>query len=322
MKKNRKEMFYQTANVLHIIAIVTLLSGCYTIGSGPMVAPIQHQYELTVINMDNEPIDGATIDYTIKEDGQSYYEEREPNVKSNTFITKSDGILRDSLLVIGWGWNNANKESMFNCVVTKTGYYAQSQNMDSDYGCVGTGFDNIQVVQDSVILVRPIDYFNKDFILTLSENAVKDEILSFIDLILLEGLIANTSLDLHSIDFANFKNEKYLQFKFSNNNIYNSLQLNKYDIGKILFDEVIRKILNPLNDYISESDSFFGYDLTVVGRTKSFAQTYGGMENVDFRFLIPKIAVNEYKDKDISGQQLLDKSVILMDDERVELKLQ
>jgi len=38
--------------------------------------------------------------------------------------------------------------------------------------------------------------------------------------------------------------------------------------------------------------------------------------------MIPEKIVRQYKNKDISGQQVLDASVILMDGERIELKLQ
>ncbi|MDP1816779.1 MAG: hypothetical protein Q8K92_20160, partial [Leadbetterella sp.] len=117
-------------------------------------------------------------------------------------------------------------------------------------------------------------------------------------------------------------NNNYLQFKFANINVYNSLKLNKYDIGKTLFDDVIRKILSPFNEYIGNSNLFYGYDITVVGHTKSFAEEYATSKAVEYRFLMPEGVVRKYKNKDISGQQVLDQSVILMDDERIELKLQ
>jgi len=109
---------------------------------------------------------------------------------------------------------------------------------------------------------------------------------------------------------------------FTNINVYNSLKLDKYDIGNRLFDEVVRRVLSPLNEYIADSDLFYGYDLTVIGHTKSFADEYVAAEPVEYRFIIPESIVRQYKNKDITGQQVLDASVILMDDERIELKLQ
>jgi hypothetical protein len=119
-----------------------------------------------------------------------------------------------------------------------------------------------------------------------------------------------------------FKSKKYFQMKINTTNTFNTLKLDKYAVAKRLFDDSIRKILNPLNENISNSKTFFGYDLIVFGHMKSFAEKDAISEKVEYRFLIPQEIVRRYKDKDISGQQLLDASVILMNDERIELKLQ
>ena len=105
-------------------------------------------------------------------------------------------------------------------------------------------------------------------------------------------------------------------------NVFNSLKLDKYDIGKEVFDEVIRKILSPLNDYIGDSELFYGYDFAVTGYTKSFAEKFAVAEDIERRFMVPESIVSKYKDKDISGQQVLDSSILLMDDERGEFRLQ
>ena len=69
-------------------------------------------------------------------------------------------------------------------------------------------------------------------------------------------------------------------------------------------------------------DELYGYDLIVNGYTKSFADENASNTEIEYRFYIPKDVVAKYKNKDISGQQLLDSSIILMDDERVDFKLQ
>ncbi|MFW5872173.1 MAG: hypothetical protein ACOCUT_03615 [bacterium] len=78
-------------------------------------------------------------------------------------------------------------------------------------------------------------------------------------------------MQTYSVNLIPFKGNSYLQFKFINANVYNSLQLDKYDIGKRIFDEVVRKVLTPLNEHVSDSSLFYGYDLTVVAHTKSFS---------------------------------------------------
>src|SRR5690606_33558792 len=160
--------------------------------------------------------------------------------------------------------------------------------------------------------IKPIDYLNKEFISSSKGEKLKANTIKFIDLILLQSLLSDSYLELQSINLVPFKEKDYLTFKFINTNSYNSLQLIKYDISKLLFDEVIRKILNPLNDYLGDTKEFYGYDLIVVGHTKSFADEYASNQKINYRFLIPNGVVKSYKNKDISGQQVLDASVILM----------
>jgi len=275
---------------------------------------VLHQYELSVVDVDGNPLEGVTIEYTLK-DGDRI-------VKSSSYTTTSDGLLRESLNVTTdptYSYITTYK-SKFEFKATKDGYYSKSGSMSSEYGQKYSYSKPVE--RDKITLIRPIDYFNKEFASTISDVKLKTRILNFIDLIILQGLITESILETHSINLTSFKGKNYLQFKFTNVNVYNSLKLNKYDIGKRLFDEVIRKVLSPLNEFIGKSNLFYGYDLTVVGFTKSFADEYAIAKPIEYRFMIPEKIVRQYKNKDISGQQVLDASVILMDDERIELKLQ
>jgi hypothetical protein len=112
------------------------------------------------------------------------------------------------------------------------------------------------------------------------------------------------------------------KFKFINSNVYNSLKLSKYDIGGRLFDEVVRKILNPLNEYIGGSESLYRYDIRIIGHTKDFTEESATSQFIEYRFMMPESVVRKYKNKDITGQDLLNQSIILMDADRIELKLQ
>ncbi|SOZ17076.1 hypothetical protein CBM2609_A110010 [Cupriavidus taiwanensis] len=124
------------------------------------------------------------------------------------------------------------------------------------------------------------------------------------------------------MDITKFKAKKYLQLKINTTNTYNSLKLDKYAIAKRIFDDSLRKILNPLNDDISNPRAFYGYDLVVYGYARDFSKEYSSPEKIEYRFMMPQESVRHYKNKDISGQQLLDASIILMNDERIDLKLQ
>ena len=300
-----------------IFAVLLFMVGCAPVqySTVPQQKPtVLHQYELSVVDVDVNPLEGVKIEYKVKVDDRI--------VKSSSYTTTSDGLLRESLNVTTnptYSYITTYK-SKFAFKASKKGYYSKSGSMSSEYG-QEYSYDN-PVEKDKIALIRPIDYFNKGFASTISDVKLKTRILSFIDLIILQGLVTESVLKTHSVNLVSFKGKNYLQFKFTNLNVYNSLKLDKYDICKRLFDEVIRKVLSPLNEHIADFSLFYGYDLTVVGYTKSFAEEYAISKPIEYRFMIPENVVRKYKNKDISGQQVLDVSVILMDDERIELKLQ
>jgi len=203
--------------------------------------------------------------------------------------------------------------------------------MKSDYGSVFNGGPysserskgtSRKTETEKVVLHKPLDYFSAEFLLLEKDEKLKRKVITFIDSIRIQGYLSDVYLKYKSINTTEFKGKKYLKFDFDSSVTYNSLKLNKYDIAKNLFDDVIRKILNPLNDNISDPKRFYGYDISVIGHTKSFAEKHDSSKPITYRFYLPENAVKSYKDKDISGQQLIDKSVILMDDERIDLKLQ
>ena len=305
-----------------IIAFLFLMAGCAPVqySTVPQQKPtvpqqkptVSHQYELSVVDVDGNPLPGVKVDYELKDN--------ERLVESTSYVTKSDGKVSASLTATPdpqFTYSTFYK-SEFAYKASKDGYYAKSGELskfktDSKYTPPET---------KTITLVRPIDYFDKQFASTLSDTKLKAKILNFIDLIILQGLVTESVLETQSINLVPFKGNSYLQFKFTNVNVYNSLKLDKYEIGKRLFDEVVRKVLSPLNEHAAESKLFYGYDLTIVGHTKSFAKKYATAKPIEYRFMIPEKVVRQYKNKDISGQQVLDASVILMDDERIELKLQ
>jgi len=170
-------------------------------------------------------------------------------------------------------------------------------------------------------LTSPNDYFTKEFLNNNKNINLREKISEFIDYLALKSILSNCILVNRSVGLSDFKSKKNLTFKFESMNVYNSIRYNKYDIGKILFDEVIRKILEPLNIYLFNVMGFSSFDLTVIGKTKDFLNE-DKEKDIIYRFIIPKEIVTQYKNKDISGQTVLDKSIILMDDERIELKLQ
>jgi len=93
-------------------------------------------------------------------------------------------------------------------------------------------------------------------------------------------------------------------------------------IGAIVFDDAVKKPLAVLATSTSTHPTLDGYDILVKSTKQSFGDSAEPMKLAYFRFYFPKQLVTRYQDKDITGQQLLDGSVILLNDDRVDLKLQ
>jgi len=266
---------------------------------------VYHEYRLLIEDIDGHPVEGATVAYILKKDGKEY--------DRGKFITKSNGVFIKKV------YHTSTYPFRFSsgiiCKTSKEGYFTTIASID-------VKDDWYKVVSHSNVLNEPTDNTSKMFLSLKEHNILKDKIFNFLDMIIVQSPFSNAELKVNSMDLINFKENKYLRCNFLSNTTYDSLKMNKYDIGKILFDEVVRKVLEPLNKYISDPKLFYGYDLIVSGFTKNITDNYSTAKSIEYRFLIPQEIAKWYENKDISGQRVLDSSVILMNDKKIELKIQ
>lgn len=304
------------SNKYYLFAI--MLSGCATMMPELVPTPtIKHIHNILVTDLKGIPINGAQVKLVGKN--------QETKIIDTLIITDETGLVTTQL--------NATSDPAYptifaysttiNYDIKKDGYYNSSTyTMISKSGQKYQKIDTIQSAIDTVMLKKPIDFFAESYLSAVDKTDLKAKILAFIDEIRIEGFLANSYLVPFSIELSEFKEKKYLKISFSHTSVYNSLKLNKYDIGKTLFDEVVRKILNPLNKYISDPQSFYGYDVTIFGYTKDFSNKYASDQKLEYKFIMPERVIKKYKDKEITGQGLVDSSVVLLDDERIDIKFQ
>jgi hypothetical protein len=304
-----------------ILAIAILLTACaapnqtYNTSTSPP-ASTAHNYELLINDSAGHPLDGAHVSWTISGPVKN---------QNDKCTTDSQGTCR---LAVQPYTERQSPGALFSNVLysaSKPGYFSGTGELSSFFGSSRspyTEFAKNNPVKGSIVLYNPADYLSEELLNSAVDRELREQTLKFISLIRLQALIVDAEVSLRGASTSNFKGKKYFQMKINTTTSYNSLKLDKYSIAKKLFDDSIRKILNPLNENISNPKTFYGYDLIVYGYTKSFAEKYASPEKIEYRFLIPQEAVSRYKNKDISGQQLLDTSVILMNDERIDLKLQ
>lgn len=325
-------MFFSHRTKLFAV-VLTILSNTALAQSGS-TSDVVHTYELVVHNSALQPIEGAAVNFSVTIDRKA------PAIESKC-ITDASGKCKVEVVVPLSSLSSPTfiyYSSSLNYSVSKDGFYTVESNnklrqsepgatLVSGYGTITKGNSSEErkfpaVKTGTVILYGPADYLASAFATSSSDRALREQALKFVSQIRLQSLMTDADVMLGGMSTTSFKSKKYFQIKINTTTTFNSLKLDKYAVGKRLFDDSIRKILNPLNENISNAKLFYGYDLIIYGYLKSFAEKDASPEKIEYRFLIPQDVVKRYKDKDISGQQVLDASVILMNDERIELKLQ
>lgn len=312
------------ATVIAILGATTaLVSGCVqqptyslpTTRSPAVPNTMTHVYKVSVKDAESKPIENAAASFEIKLNGAQTTQSQACTTNASGECVISIDVPRDYNLMY-----SANFKSSATITLKKDGYYTSSSYKTSDFGS-NLAIEKTSTQQASVTLLKPTDYLLDGFGSNQQDKELREQSLKFLSLIRLQSFIVDASIVTKSIGTSKFKGHKYFTMKINTDNTYNSLKLDKYQIAKTIFDESIRKILNPLNDNISNPRTFHGYDLIVYGYTKSFADKYAVPSKIEYRFLLPQEAVRKYKNKDISGQQLIDQSIVLMNDERIDLKL-
>lgn len=335
--------------IFSISVFVVLIISCSTNQPRKMRSEseiVSSYFAVKILDIDGQPIEGATVKF-------KFQSAHEP-LKENVFTTAQNGFALDSLRLY-----DSDNYNLVDYSIEKEGFYKQFGYISiSNFGQASINkpiasrnsgtvsnndvekqrleeyidtYDQVEVTDKKIlnklnykkiILLKPNDYLTDDLLYSTSYSTIKESVLIFIDELMIEGLLKDSYLMLKSIGIENFKDKNNLTFSFDNKIEYNSIRLNKYDVGKLIFDELIRKILTPLNSHLNTLDNFNGYDISVKTYYRSFLDKQKEASKLQFRFVIPKETVKRYKNSDITGQGVLDESIILLDDERIELRLQ
>lgn len=294
-------------SVLGLVAVVSGVAGCVSPEATVDAPTVTHQYTITAVDAVERPMAGIEAEVQLK---GSY-------APSQTVLCTTDETGRCPPVrykVIAY-YHRSTAEAK----ATKDGYYSASARGMSD---AGSKYGTVGPTELRLKMIQPADYLDDGFAVSAADRELRERVLRFLDVIRLKSILVDAEVMLKGVGTSEFKGKKYLRLRLNSTTTYNSLKLNKYDMGKLLFDETVRKVLSPLNDNIATPNAYYGYDIVVYGHTKSFLDESVVADKVEYRFLLPEAAVRRYKEKDISGQALLDAGVQLMDDERVEFKLQ
>jgi hypothetical protein len=317
--------------ILPLASLVTvLLTGCgapavyrspsysYTPIPQPAYNPgdATHTFSVKVVDSSAKPVKGAKVEWKTEANNHQ---------QTQTTVTDESGESTITVTVqpkisptIKW----ADYSSTASYVASMEGYYSKHGRFtQTSYRSVSSSRE-ARPSTETAILILPTDYLAADFSQAKQYAQLRQKVLEFFNLIRLESILNQSDLKLHGVRMQEFKGKRYLTFELNSDNVFNSLKLDRYAIGKAVFDETVRKTLNPLNNKISDPKLFYGYNIIVNTKMKNFSKEYDLGDKLKYEFMMPQTAVHSYKNKDISGQKLIDESIVILNDERIDLKFQ
>lgn len=296
---------------LFIVGLLSMLAsapgpGQNTYNPSPPPQSLTHDYSIGVFDSQGAPLPGTKISY-------AYDDLNGPSGVKGTEVSNESGYAKIIIKAIPSPYYLYSGSTKISFTASKDGYFPQVGSLECS--SPGACYESTKLT-----LIMPSEYYDPAFLSSNEETGIIEDINMFTSEILLKGLIGKAELVRHSIQTIIFKNFKYLTFEFDQAIVYNSLQLTKYEVGARVFDDIVRKVLTPLNA-LNPPQDIYGYNIKVISSMKDFSEKYSTGENMTFEFYLPKDKVSVYKNSDITGQGLIDSSIILLDGERIDLNL-
>jgi hypothetical protein len=252
----------------------------------------------SVLSPDGAPVEGAQIRITSLKDGiTSLKDGMQPICQSD-----SGGICGIKVV--------ATRNDVIKAVIEKEGSFPTNIAVKLSSSA-----------HNNIVKLVDFSYYYCDSLKSSAETTLPLKLGVFAADIMLTSKFQKATLSREGICISEFKKRKYIALSLDHDVTFNDIKLNNYAIGVEIFDAVIRKIVTPLASTKVDIPSD-GYDISVSTTKRNFVEAFDPEKKLVYRFYLSKIAVQQYKDKDITGQQLIDSSVVLLNDERIDLKLQ
>lgn len=161
------------------------------------------------------------------------------------------------------------------------------------------------------------DYFRK------IESKVLPTIFNGLDSIPFE---AQRSL-MHDVDYyilaygiSKFKDKDYLRIKYTDDSVYNTLQLNQAERNARETETAIKK-LKAVYERTGKVKEVAGIKVETAIASKSFLDKYGKAKEEKYELYVPFDLLKKFIDAEITNQDLVDGSIILVEGNRVKINL-
>lgn len=288
----------RTVKLVLAIFIIFFMSGCA--GGPPVIqgeeeGPYRHYYRIIVLDGKGDPLPGATVDCFFFDDNRL--------VKTATLVTDEKGVVEG-------GVNVSLNRSAFKYRVKKDGYYEREGALHSDYGDMKY---RKPVNGGYVLLFRNVDYLDRNFAASLSDTAIRDSMLDFVESFMRRNGKVESTLFPWSVSLARHGNRHYFRLTVEDNTMYNSGAFFEETLVAKIFRDTACPALAFVNTQTDDSTMLYGYDLTVRALCRNFCEPEDEGRVREFRYLVPGTALERYLEGYISHEKLLESSTCIVD---------
>lgn len=332
-------------NVIVALTIIVLLIGCAGTPTPPKPPNIsRHDYNVSVVNRRGNPISGVTI--FGKSLDRAYRKEKLTSIECKTSkegtcffpVDTTIGYYVDDLqyvrkLVSGddstyngknWKWGFATAISI---KVEPFEYFYIPNN---DYFCsydVERSVDGPPAVSVSPITIN---------LVPLKELLCRQNLASQTDMEDAHHNIERTvntvreqakikDFHLESFRISSFKSKDYISCSINYPVVFNSEKNTRYENVRDIVDMVVRGVVGIMDANFNDW-CVAGYNITIHAERRSFiksrlVESDPSSELLILDMYLPKETVHQYKENDITGQRLIDSSIILLNGERIDVKM-
>jgi len=270
---------------------------------------MSHIYNVNIVSTgDPEPIEGATI--KLFKDDQSHPLMETADSEGFARFEVSGSPVRDG--------RNVYFKSNVKIVANKEGYRQVGEAEFENKTNWRYGQNDSWTLSAITIAMVDIDSYLCDEIKKNGMYNDAKKIASWLkDFAILDDLLLN------NICTETYKGNEYFSIKMNSTIKFNENKLTDYDVAKRLFISPILEYIKSPNYISNKSSVFYGSEFTINTKIEDFSKTYGDIgRTIVLKYYIPASSIKSFVNQNISRQELLDASVLLVNDDLIKVKFQ
>lgn len=170
-----------------------------------------------------------------------------------------------------------------------------------------------------IILALRDDYFSNHFSSLKEAKKYKYDLEKLLDFLIVNKVPKDLYLRYKSTSIEQFKAKSFFSLAFECNDIYNSYKLDEHDIIKKLLNENIYSLIKDSNEFLSFQKNKLGLKINVVFYSRNFLNDNSAIKKSEVVYYFFNDILKKYLLKDISRQDLLAKSIILLNEDKIDI---